>query len=54
MSEITEREVNFDKYCPFCKHVEMAEEENPCKECLDTVTNNYTDRPVKYEPNGKS
>lgn len=50
--EIIEMFVNFDRYCPFCKHVTMDEVESPCEECLTETTNEYTDRPVKWEPKG--
>ena len=51
--EIIEMFVNFDRYCPFCKHVTMDEVESPCEECLTETTNEYTDRPVKWEPKGQ-
>ena len=51
-SESREKIVDFDKYCPTCKHKEVKDKEGeePCEECLSSPTNLDSHKPVKYEP----
>ena len=45
--------VNFRLYCPKCKHYEVAQDEEPCNECLENTTNVYSEKPVNYEERDK-
>lgn len=47
------KEVYFDQYCKTCTHEKVAEEENPCAECLDNPVNLYSHKPVNYEEDPK-
>ena len=47
------REVNFEKYCGICKHLDCPESADPCFECLDHPLNYCTDRPVNWEAKKK-
>lgn len=53
MSEILisddHKEVRFDKYCVNCIHAKLSEIQEPCNECLENPSNEYTDKPVKFE-----
>lgn len=44
-----EKIVDFEQFCPFCKHYSKSETEDPCWECLDQSTNVYSNRPVNFE-----
>ncbi len=46
--------VNFNEFCPICKHWTKAESEEPCCDCLENPTNTYSRKPVFYEENLKS
>ena len=41
--------VYFDQYCNKCKHRDLKEEQEPCRECLDWPVNEYSHQPVKFE-----
>lgn len=43
------RIVDFYKYCMNCKHVTIAEFDEPCNTCLEHGVNEHTDKPVKFE-----
>jgi hypothetical protein len=43
------KEVYFDKYCKSCKHSSVAEDSNPCNECLSEPTLVYSHKPLRYE-----
>lgn len=47
------KEVEFDSYCPKCKHFKKLEEEDPCFDCMNEPLNLYSHRPVKYEKESK-
>lgn len=47
--EDTYKEVYFDKYCTYCKHLEKKEDEKPCYECLNEPMNLYSHKPVNWE-----
>lgn len=47
------REVNYEKYCEICKHLDCPESADPCFECLDHPLNYCTDRPVNWEAKKK-
>ena len=44
----TEYEVDFEYYCPKCKHEEVSETKDPCNECLDQCWNEETRKPIKF------
>ena len=35
--------------CKTCKYEDLPETKDPCDECLDSPTNVYSHKPVKYE-----
>ena len=43
------REVDFNKYCPTCKHAKKFEEDDPCWDCLNEPTNIDSRKPVCWE-----
>ena len=43
------KEVRYDKYCLSCKHWNTPMGKDPCNECLDIPTNQYSEKPVKFE-----
>lgn len=44
-----EKEVNFGKYCPICKHFKKQETDDPCEDCLNHPVNTYSHKPVNFE-----
>lgn len=51
MSDATihQKFVEFDKYCPKCKHKEKAEVEDPCWDCLTYPVNDGSIKPLYFE-----
>ena len=55
MSDVTvtgEKEVNFYKYCPLCKHKDedaASWDSVKCEECLSYPSNTYSHKPVNFE-----
>ena len=47
--EQIERMVDFEKWCPKCKHNDVAENMIPCAYCMETSIREYTDKPDKFE-----
>ena len=43
------KEVYFHEYCEKCKHKDVKEKDEPCRECLDNPINSYSHKPVKFE-----
>lgn len=41
--------VEFEQYCPKCKHYEKSAAESPCWECLDQPVNEDSKRPLYFE-----
>lgn len=43
--------VEFDRYCPTCKHYDEDESDPKCKcyECLDNPVNVDSHKPIRYE-----
>lgn len=37
------------RWCKRCKYWETPEEDEPCRECLNKPTNEYTERPINYK-----
>lgn len=50
MTEFEFKFVNYKEYCPQCKHEQNEEFEKPCDECLTEPVNQYSHKPVKFEP----
>lgn len=44
------RFVDFALYCPKCKYWPKDEKEEPCNDCMSQPTNEYSAKPVCYEP----
>lgn len=53
MTDLEFKFVNFEEYCPQCKHELNKEHEEPCDECLMEPVNQYSHKPVKFEPKTK-
>lgn len=51
--EYREKEVDFHKYCPLCKHKDKGEEEDPCYDCLAESFNIDSRKPVYFEEKRK-
>ena len=49
MALLIDKEVRFDMYCPRCKHSELPEWGDPCDECLENPSNEYSHKPVYFE-----
>ena len=45
--------VNFDVWCPSCKHYQEEETEEPCNTCLTVPAREYSHKPEKWEENKK-
>lgn len=43
------KEVYFGEYCKTCKHEKLAEDEDPCYECLNNPMNVYSHKPVNWK-----
>ena len=48
--ETTAMLIEFEKWCPKCKNNVLAEEEDPCDECLEQGWNEDSVKPVRFEP----
>lgn len=50
MSQVSEfKEVYFHEYCKKCKHKDLGEDDQPCRECLCEAVNIDSHKPVRYE-----
>lgn len=47
------KEVYFDKYCQTCEHCDLAEDQEPCDDCLNEPVNVYSHKPVFYKEKTK-
>lgn len=43
------KEVYFDEFCKTCEHKDVAEDKNPCHDCLNEPVNLYSHKPVMYK-----
>lgn len=43
------KEVYFDKWCPYCKHHDKTESEDPCWDCLEQGWNYDSHRPIFWD-----
>lgn len=46
---MNEHEVRFDIYCKKCKYFPMAEEDDPCVDCLLETVNQDSKKPVYFK-----
>ena len=49
MPEVTNLEVEFDKWCKTCVYKDLEEKYDPCDECLEYPSNEETTKPVNYK-----
>lgn len=47
--EYVDKEVEFDKYCPYCAHVNEFDGDDPCDECLANPVNQNSHKPINYK-----
>ena len=47
--ECRDKEVDFEHYCPKCKHWKESEACDSCHECLHHCSNEYSHKPVMFE-----
>lgn len=45
------KEVYYDQYCSRCVHLELEEDDEPCRDCLDEPVNVYSHKPIYWEEN---
>lgn len=41
--------VEFGEYYPKCEYYSKSENEDPCWECLDTLTNTWSHKPINFK-----
>lgn len=46
---MAEKEVYFDEYCKTCKYENLAEEEDPCYDCLQYPSNEDSHKPIRWK-----
>lgn len=49
MEENNMKEVYYDQYCKTCEHSSKAEDDEPCRECLDEPARPESHKPLKWE-----
>ena len=49
MSEDLYKFVDYDIYCPKCKHCDVPEEDDPCDECMTWPINLNSSKPLNFE-----
>ena len=47
------KEVYFGEYCKTGVHFDLAEDQDPCDDCLNNHVNVYSHKPVFYEEKTK-
>lgn len=47
--EDTYKEVYFGEYCKTCEHETLAEDIDPCHDCLNNPVNVYSHKPVNWK-----
>lgn len=50
--EYKSKEVRYDLYCPKCKYKNVAENQEPCWECLTEFVNENSQKPLMFEERG--
>ena len=53
MQELEQHIVEYEKYCPKCKHKTVDPIREPCNTCLDESIRDNSKRPLKFEENTK-
>lgn len=53
MNSLGEKEVDFFKWCPLCKHKDKKESDEPCRDCLEETSNTHSTKPVRLEEKEK-
>lgn len=43
------KEVYYGEYCKTCQYEKLAEDEDPCHDCLNEPVNAYSHKPVNYK-----
>lgn len=43
------KEVRFDLYCKNCEHEKLAENEDPCWDCLNQPVNVNSHKPIEFK-----
>lgn len=46
---MNKKEVYFERYCPFCQHVDDKETDMPCDECLESGGNEDSHKPINFK-----
>lgn len=41
--------VEFEVYCPKCKHKNVDDFEDPCNDCLNCPARQYSHKPINFE-----
>lgn len=49
MHHTPDKFVEFDKYCERCEHYDKKMHEDPCDECLNNPTNEWSRKPVNFQ-----
>ena len=49
MDELNEKIVEFEQWCPRCKHEDTPGTEEPCNECLSIPARMGSRKPEKWE-----
>ena len=49
----TYKEVYFNQYCKTCAHKDLAEDSDPCHECLNEPAREYSHKPLNYRETAK-
>lgn len=47
--ELRTKEVYFGEYCQKCKYYENSPSDNPCDDCLNEPSNEYSHKPVYFK-----
>lgn len=47
--ELIDKEVRYDLYCDKCVHFDLGEEQDPCHDCLNQGSNEYSHKPVYFK-----
>ena len=47
--ELIDKEVRYDLYCDKCEHHELGEEMDPCHDCLQSPSNEYSHKPMYFK-----
>ena len=51
--ELIEKLVEFEKWCPKCKHWKKKEDETPCCDCVSVAARPFSHKPEKFEAKKK-